>query len=137
MKRFLIVSAVFMAVISVAVETNSPLTWEVCLRRAETDSPELASARAAIRELEYGVDSATAGFLPQIDASGRYNRGQKEVSRQTRGEGTNIVTILEWQQTQSMSASIDIRQNLFSGLGTYAKRKQSLARLLLGQDQYR
>ena len=119
-----------------AAETNSPITWAECLRRAHGGSPELASARAAIRELEYGVDSATASFLPQVDASGRYNRGQREVDRQVRA-GTNITTLVEWQQTESMSVSLDIRQNLFSGFGNAAKRKQALARVLIGREQYR
>ena len=138
MKKALIALMCIAAGVCSAVETNSLLTWEECLRRAAADSPELASARAAIRELEFGVDSATAGFLPQVDASGRYNRGQKEADRLIREKGTtNIVKITEWQQTQSMSASIDIRQNLFSGFGTHARRKQALARLLIGREQYR
>lgn len=137
MKSILVVLAFLLAGFHVSAGTNAPLTWEACLARTEADSPELAAARAAIRELEYNVGSASSGFFPQIDASSRYNRGQNESDRWVQGEGTNIVKIIEWQQTQSASASIDIRQNLFSGFGTQAKRKQALARLLIGREQYR
>lgn len=117
-------------------QTNAFLTWSDCLGRAAADSPELEASRAAIRELEYDVSSAASGFLPQIDASGRYNRGQSERTRQV-ADGTNMVTDVYWQRSESMSAGIDIRQDLFSGFGTYAKRKQALARLLIGREQYR
>ncbi len=41
-------------------------------------NPDLVSAHAAVREHEYGVASASAGFLPQIDASVGAGIGQTE-----------------------------------------------------------
>ena len=105
MKNLVMAVACLLAGLHAAAETNQLLTWEQCLARAENDSPELASARSAVRELEYGVDSASSGFFPQIDASSGYSRGQRED-----GGG--------WKQTESMSAGIDLRQNLFSGWAT-------------------
>lgn len=124
MKNVVAVLIALSAGLCAVAETNAPLTWEECLRRAESDSAELAASQAAVRELEYGVGSASSGFFPKVDASSRYSRGQRENES-------------GWSQTESMSAGIDFKQELFSGMGNDAKRKRALAQLLIGQEQYR
>jgi outer membrane protein TolC len=139
MKNTLIAAALLL-VGSAYAATNDFLTWEQCLELTKSQSPELVAARSAVRELEYGVASASAGFLPEVDASAGINRGQRESDRsQTTITGgvTNTFMITEWGDADSVSAGIDISQDLFSGGGNLAKRKRAQAQLRIGNEQYR
>ena len=64
----------------VTAQTNDMLTWEQCLDLTKACNPDLVSARAAVRELEYGVASASAGFLPQVSATAGVGYGENEPS---------------------------------------------------------
>jgi outer membrane protein TolC len=105
--------------------TNDFLSWEQCLEQTQADSPELASARSAVRELEYDVASASAGFLPSIDASA--GTAYTETERRAGG----------WSNNKRTSGGLDLSQDLFSGGGNVAKRKRALAQLEVGNEQYR
>ncbi len=109
---------------SALAQTNDFLTWELCLDRTKAQSHELVSARAAIRELEYGVASASSGFLPQISASASVDRGQREFQN-------------NWVDTEGSGASLSLDQDLFTGGGNLASRKRALAQLAVGNEQYR
>ncbi|MCF7847730.1 MAG: TolC family protein [Kiritimatiellales bacterium] len=124
MKKSLVAVLICSIGLNAIAATNELLTWEECLARAENNSPELAAARAAIRELEYGVASASSGFLPQISASAGVNRGERE-------------NAAGWNKTESASADLTLSQDLFSGMGNVAKRKRALAQLQIGNEQYR
>ncbi|HEY5621163.1 MAG TPA: hypothetical protein VIR77_01040, partial [Pontiella sp.] len=65
--RFLIM--VLLPVGIAAAQSHELLNWEQCLEKTRLYSPELAKARSALQELEYGVASAGSVFLPQISAS--------------------------------------------------------------------
>ena len=105
-------------------QTNALPGWEQCLEQTRASSPELVSARAAVRQLEFGATSASSGFLPQISASASASRGQSEV----RGS---------WFDTEGSGADVNLSQDLFSGGGNVAARKRALAQLEIGQEQYR
>lgn len=105
-------------------QTNEFLTWEQCLQLTKAQNPDLVSARSAVKELEYGVASASAGFLPNIDASAGFTK---------RGSENND----NWTESDSTSASIGLSQDLFSGGGNVARRKRALAQLDVGNEQYR
>jgi outer membrane protein TolC len=124
MKNSLIAITLLSAVSIGSASTNDFLTWEHCLERTKAQSPELVSARAAVRELEFGVASASAGFLPQVDASASTSRGQTEVRN-------------SWVDRESVGADIALRQDLFAGGGNLAKRRRALAQLQVGNEQYR
>jgi len=109
---------------SALAQTNDFLTWELCLDRTKAQSPELVSARAAIRELEYGVASASSGFLPQINASAGVDRGQSELRN-------------NWVDIESANGRLSLSQDLFAGGGNVAKRKRALAQLQVGNEQFR
>jgi len=124
MKNILVAVTIFSIGCNTVAATNELLTWEECLVRAENNSPELAAARAAIRELEFGVASASSGFFPQIATSAGLNRGQRE-------------NPAGWTDTRGTSVDLSLSQDLFSGMGNVAKRKRSLAQLQIGNEQYR
>ena len=129
MKNCLIAAALLLAGSTLAT-TNDFLTWEQCLERTKSQSPELVSARAAVRELEYGVVSASAGFLPQISASAGISRGQREVNsveRRINGVVTNDVSVTKWRDTESSSVGLNLSQDLFSGGENLASRRRAFA----------
>jgi outer membrane protein TolC len=105
-------------------QTNALLNWEQCLSRTRTLSPDLAAARAAVRELEYGVASASAGFLPQITASAGVDYSETEIDD-------------VWIDGKSANGQLSLSQDLFSGGGNTAQRRQALAQLGIGMEQYR
>lgn len=119
-----LISAVLLLAGSSLASASDFLTWEQCLGGTKSNSPELAKARAAVRELEFGVASASSGFLPQISAKAGATRGQNE-SRNN------------WTGKDNSSAGLSLDQDLFSGGGNIAKRKRALAQLDVGNEQYR
>jgi outer membrane protein TolC len=124
MKYSLMATALFFAGSTLA-STNDFLTWEECLERTKAQSPELVSARAAVRELEFGVASASAGFLPQINASANYSKAGVEVGG-------------SWETSDDVTTGrLSLDQDLFTGFGNIAKRKRAIAQLNVGQEQYR
>lgn len=123
MKKRLLILILLPACIAQA-QTNTLLDWEQCLSQTKTFSPDLVSARAAVRELEYGVASASAGFLPQISASAGAGYNENEVDD-------------AWIDGKSANGQLSLSQDLFSGGGTAAQRRQALARLEIGREQYR
>jgi outer membrane protein len=123
MKNVLLAALLFAVGTGVA-STNDFLSWENCLGQAKAYSPELMSARSAVRELEYGVGSASAGFLPSITASA----GLSYIETERDGN---------WFDGKSSSGALTLRQDLFSGGANVAKRKRALAQLKVGNEQYR
>jgi len=123
MKNNLMVIALLLAGSTLA-STNEFLVWEQCLLQTKVQSPELISARAVVRELEYGVASASSGFLPQIDISAAASQGQTEVRN-------------NWVDQQSSGGDINLIQDLFAGGGNVARRKRSITQLQVGNEQYR
>jgi len=120
-----LIAAVLFAAGSTLASTNDFLSWEQCLERTKAQSSELVSARAAVRELEFGVASASAGFLPQVDARASYGVAGVEVGG-------------EWRNSDDSTAgSLNLSQDLFTGFGNIAKRKRALAQLKVGQEQFR
>jgi outer membrane protein len=124
MKYSLIVAILFFAGSTLA-STNDFLSWDQCLERTKVQSSELVSARAAVRELEYGVASASAGFLPQVDARANYGVAGVEVGG-------------SWETSDDITTGrLNLSQDLFTGFGNIAKRKRAIAQLVIGQEQYR
>lgn len=105
-------------------QTNEFLTWEQCLAKTRAQNPDLVSARAAVRELEFGVASASAGFLPQVNASAGIDYGESELRD-------------DWIANKSSSGRLSLSQDLFSGGENTAKRRRALAQLDIGNEQYR
>ncbi len=123
MKKSLFTAALFSAGLSIA-STNDFLTWEQCLERTKAQSPELAVARSAVRSLEYSVASASAGFLPSLSASAGFTKSGSENDS-------------NWTESDRTTAGLSLSQDLFSGGGNRAQRKRALARLQVGNEQYR
>jgi outer membrane protein TolC len=119
-----LIASVLLIVSTTFAQTNSFLTWEQCLEETRLYNPDLVSARAAVRELEYGLASASAGFLPQVSASASATRGQREFEN-------------NWTDSESSGADLSLRQDLFTGGGNIASRKRALAELDVGNEQYR
>lgn len=105
-------------------QTNHFLNWEQCLEQTKTYNPDLVSARAAVRALEYSVASASAGFLPQVTASVGAGFGEAELNN-------------NWTENKSANGQLRLTQDLFSGGGNTAKRRKALAQLDIGNEQYR
>jgi outer membrane protein TolC len=100
------------------------LTWDECLELTRVQQPDLISARSAVMELEYGVASASSGFLPGISASAGFTKSGRESND-------------NWTESDSTSASIGLSQDLFSGGANIARRRRALAQLEIGNEQYR
>jgi outer membrane protein TolC len=94
-------------------------------------NPDIISARAAVRELEFGVASASAGFLPEINASAGISYGQGQSSGGAGGPEWS------WNDSTRSSAGVSLSQDLFSGGGNLASRRRALAQLEVGNQQYR
>jgi outer membrane protein TolC len=124
MKRCLLIAAAACLSFMAGASTNDLLSWEECLSRAKANSPELVAARAAVRELEYGVASASAGFLPQVDASASFTK------RGTENDAG-------WTESDSTGAGVGLTQDLFSGGNNLARRRRAQAQLEVGREQYR
>lgn len=107
-----------------SAQTNDFITWQQCLDRTKAYNPDLVSARAAVRELEYGVASASAGFLPQINASAGVGYGENEINN-------------NWSENKSTSGGLSLSQDLFAGGANIAKRRRAQAQLRIGEEQYR
>lgn len=105
-------------------QTNEVLTWEQCLEHTQTFNPNLISAKAAVRELEYEVASASSGFFPQIDASAQF---KKSGTKQATG----------WTEQDSSSTGVNLTQTLYTGGSNFAKRNRALAELSIGEEQFR
>ena len=103
MKNRLLAITLLSAGLSLA-QTNEYLTWEQCIENTRMYNPDMISARAAVRELEYGVASSSSGFLPQINASAGIDYGEAEVGSR-------------WFENKSSSGRISLSQDLFSGGG--------------------
>ncbi|MDF7807792.1 TolC family protein [Pontiellaceae bacterium B12219] len=123
MKNSLFLTALLSAS-GLLAQTNQILTWEQCLQQTHAHNPDLVSARAAVRALEFGVSSATSVFLPQVSASAGASFGQVE-------SGDNF------NDTKNASGRLSLSQDLFSGGGNVAKRRRALAQLDVGYEQYR
>jgi len=105
-------------------QTNNVLTWEQCLNHTETFNPDLISAKASVRKLEYKVASASSEFFPQINASAQF---KKSGTKQTAG----------WTEQDSSSTGINLTQTLYTGGLNFAKRSRALAELTIGEEQFR
>lgn len=123
MKTGIISLAIFIAYTSLA-QTNDLLSWEQCLEQTRASNPDLVSARAAVRETEYSVVTANSAFLPEITASAGLSRGQNENNG-------------DWSDNKSSSGRLSLSQDLFSGGGNLANRRQALAQLRIVNEQYR
>ncbi len=109
---------------SARAQTNGYLDWVQCLAQAGASNPDLVSARSAVRELEYGVASASSGFLPQLDASAGATKSGSE------NDGN-------WTENDRTSADLSLSQDLFTGGGNLARRRRAQAQLAIGNEQYR
>ena len=118
------VLAILLSASSVLAQTNDFLTWDACLINTKAYSPDLVSARAAVRELEYGLASAGSGFRPTITAKAGGEFGQNESGD-------------VWSESKNSSASLSLAQDLFSGGGNVAKRNKAVAQLEIGNEQFR
>lgn len=107
-----------------SAQTNAFLSWEQCLEKTKAYNPDLVSARAAVRELEFGVSSASSGFLPQISARAGIDYGEAETDSGVK-------------ENKSASGRLTLSQDLFSGGGNIAGRRRALAQLEIGNQQYR
>lgn len=123
MNRFILLTAVWVAMGALG-QTNTFLTWEQCLEKTKFYNPDLVAARAAVKELQYGVTSSSSSFLPQISASAGANYGQDEVQD-------------KWLENKSSSGSLSLSQDLYRGGSNLAKRNRALAQLDIGYEQYR
>ncbi|QHI68959.1 TolC family protein [Tichowtungia aerotolerans] len=108
-----------------AAQTNGVLTWDQCLKETKTYSPNMISAKAAVRELQHNVVAATAGFLPQINASAKHTKSGSRADDSASKE------------QDSTSAGLSLSQSLYSGGANTARREQALIRLNIGKEQYR
>jgi outer membrane protein TolC len=109
---------------SLAAQTNGFLSWEQCLEKTKLLNPDLISAQAAVRELQYGVVSASSGFFPQIDASAKVSR-------------TGTENLTGWTETDSSSAGLDLSQSIYSGGENSARRAVAQVALNIGKEQMR
>ncbi len=123
MKKSIIVCSLLLAY-GAAAQTNELLTWERCLELTLAHNPDMVSARSAIRESELSVVSANAAFLPNVSASAGISRGQNENNG-------------NWFDSESSNGRLSLSQDLFSGGGNLASRKQAMAQLRIVNEQYR
>lgn len=109
---------------SLAAQTNQLLNWEQCLERTASLNPDLISAKAAVRELEHQVASASSGFFPQVSASASVNKsGNKRNS--------------DWTEQDRSSVGLSLSQSIYSGGEHTARRARALVALDIGKEQLR
>ncbi|MBO6503910.1 MAG: TolC family outer membrane protein [Kordiimonadaceae bacterium] len=120
-----------LAVTTVLAGTSmaSAETLKEALAAAYASNPQLMAQRAALRATDEGVAAANAGFLPQVNGSGSFDRGARTIDDQGPGGGENV------QDINSDAYSIQLNQNLFRGFQDRATRKQRLREADAGRAQ--
>lgn len=98
------------------------LTWQQVVLKAKEQNAELLEQMARLRAVEATEDAAVSPFLPQVSASASGNRSEQNSSG----------------AKDSISASLNLRYNLFAGfadLGRLSRAKEQtlIARLQLRQ----
>lgn len=104
-------------------------TLKEALAAAYASNPQLMAQRAALRATDEGVAAANAGFLPQVNGSGSFDRGARVIDDQS-PEGVETS-----QDINSDAYTLTLNQNLFRGWQDRATRKQRLREADAGRAQ--
>lgn len=103
-------------------------TLKEALAAAYASNPQLMAQRAALRAVDEGVAAANAGFLPQINGTGTFTRGDGDITRpDITGEAPFDI------ETDSYNVTVD--QNLFNGFQDYNSRKQAVRTVRASREQ--
>lgn len=120
-----------LAVTTVLAGTSvaSAETLKEALAAAYLSNPQLMAQRAALRATDEGVAAANAGFLPQLNGTGSFDRGARVIDDQSPGGGENV------QDINSDAYVLTLNQNIFRGFQDRATRKQRLREIDAGRAQ--
>ncbi|MCB0222040.1 MAG: TolC family protein [Chrysiogenetes bacterium] len=95
------------------------LTWDECIAEAAAYNASLQAADRRLRAAQMNVDSAHGGYFPEVNAEFNYDYGD-------RGSTGN---------TNSYSAGIKGKQNLFGGFADEKRIEQARAAVLLAKSE--
>lgn len=102
-------------------------TLKEALAAAYASNPQLMAQRAALRATDEGVAAANAGFLPQVNGTGTFTRGNID-----RSIGDNPAFPIDVNQD---TYTINVDQNLFNGFQDRANRKQAIRTVRASREQ--
>lgn len=106
-------------------------TLKEALAAAYASNPQLMAQRAALRATDEGVAQANAGFLPQVNGTGQFDRGA-QVIEDTRPEPDGGISN---QDINSDAYTLSVNQNLFRGFQDRSARKQAVRNIQAGREQ--
>lgn len=99
------------------------------LAAAYESNPQLMAQRAALRATDEGVSQANAGFLPQVNGNGTFQRGASDFQR------LNVDPNPIDQDIVSNNYQVNIDQNVFNGFQDLNARKQATRQVKAGRAQ--
>ena len=94
------------------------LNWEQCVVAMAQHNADINAAKSNLQSSEFLTHSAKSGFYPQVSGNLGYDYGNNSI---TSGSSTSA--------SGSYSASINVAQNLFNGMGDTARVQQASANL--------
>jgi outer membrane protein len=108
---------------------NNPLTWDVCVKEALAQNPDLKKSAAQLRSATYDKKGAVSSFLPSLSASASANKS---------GDAGSLSGIFKEDDASSsyrmgLSASV----NLFNGFKDKASLDQASLSQKTAEVQYR
>lgn len=94
------------------------LTWEQCVAAMAMHNTDINASKNNLQSSEYLAQGARSGYYPQITGNLGYDYGNNNVSSSGNAAATG-----------AYSASINVTQNLFNGMGDTARVQQASANL--------
>lgn len=103
-------------------------TLKEALAAAYASNPQLMAQRAALRATDEGVASANAAFLPQVNGTGTFTRGDGDISRSDiTGDAPFDIN------TDTYNLTLD--QNIFNGFQDRNTRNQAVRTVHASREQ--
>ena len=121
----------FLGCVAVATAGATELTLSQALREALEHNSGYQASRNDIRFAEESLDSAIAGYLPTVTASGGINRSWLDTHQERATAAGTSVTDQNGAQSTSRTAGVNMNWTLFQGFSGPLARK----RLHLQLDQ--
>lgn len=102
-------------------------TLREALEAAYLSNPQLMAQRAALRATDEGVARSTSAFLPQINGTGTFTRGNNN-----RTVGNSPVFPID---IQNDNYTLNVDQQLFNGFQNVNTREQAKSNVRAGREQ--
>ena len=128
--RVAIILSLFIALSSISIRAQSVhvLTWQECIELLSKNNADLLSGMHNLKSTEAQVGIAHSGFFPQLSADLNYlQQGSNSIGTGVIDPITGTTSAAYSRSGTNYVGSLNISQNLFSGLQTMSLSHQSEA----------